>query len=144
MKKTSKRMMSIILSVVILVSTLSFVFVANATTTTTPGPNLQYTFDSNTGTFTITGTGDMYDFRDTSLGTNRKTPWTDIKDQIKTVIIGEGVTGIGDYSFYNCVNLTKVQLPSTLKEIRGFGASGGAVESSSTLSYAPKPFSTII
>lgn len=136
MKNMTKRTMSVILGLVLAVATLCSAFVvANATTTTTPGPNLTYSFDSATGTFTITGTGDMYDFRDTALGTNRKTPWTDIKDQIKTVIIGEGVTGIGDYSFYNCTNLTKVVLPSTLKEIRGWGASGGALESSSTVSY---------
>lgn len=134
MKKISRRILSFVLSVVLLATTLGFVFVANATTTTTPGPNLTYSFDSSTGTFTISGTGDMYDFRDTSIGTNRKAPWTEIKDQIKTVIIGEGVTGIGDYSFFKCVNLTKVQLPSTLKEIRGFGASGGAV-ASNTGSY---------
>lgn len=126
MKKLGKRYLSLILSVVLCFTTFMSVMVIDAADTTIPGAKLTYSFDEATGTLTVSGTGDMYDFRDTSLGTNKKAPWTNIKDSIKKVIINEGVTGIGQYAFYNCSNLTSVSLPSTVKEIRGYGVTGGA------------------
>ncbi len=42
-------------------------------------------------------------------------PWRD--PDIVSVTIPEGVTTIGDKAFYNAVNLTTVELPSTLKTI---------------------------
>ena len=133
-KSVSKRVLSLVMSVVLVVSTFMSVMVVDAAAVTVPGPNLQYTFDSNTGTLTISGQGDMYDFRDTNLGLNHQVPWTSVKEQIKTVIVEEGVTGIGEYSFFKCENLTSVQLPSTLKIIRGAGATGGYA-GTNTLSY---------
>ncbi len=126
MKKTGKRYLSLILSLVLCFSTFMSVMVIDAADSTTPGAKLTYSFDSSTGTLTVSGTGDMYDFRDTSLGTNRKAPWTSIKDSIKKVVISEGVTNVGQYAFYECTNLTSVTLPSTVKEIRGWGVTGGA------------------
>ena len=36
---------------------------------------------------------------------------------LRSVQIGEGVTTVGSYAFYSCLNLTEVSLPSTLKRI---------------------------
>ncbi len=134
MKKTGKRYLSLILSLVLCFSTFMSVMVIDAADTTTPGAKLTYSFDSSTGTLTVSGTGDMYDFRDTSLGTNKKAPWTNIKDSIKKVVISEGVTNVGQYAFYECSNLTSVTLPSTVKEIRGWGNTGG-LSGTNGLSY---------
>lgn len=124
MKKLGKRYLSLILGVVLCFTTFMSVIVADASAVTVPGVNLIYSFDKASGTLTVSGTGDMYDFRDTSIGTNKTVPWSNFKDDIKKVVINEGVTGIGDYAFYNCSNLTSVSLPSTLKEIRGSGLKG--------------------
>lgn len=136
MKKLSKKVISIIVAVALVVTTmLSSFIIAGAAQVTKPGASIDYSFDANTGTFTLTGSGEMYTFRDTKYAKNGMTPWSDIKDQIKKVVVGEGITTIGEYSFYNCVNLTEVQLPSTLKKICGSGVTGGANSSSTLASY---------
>lgn len=136
MKKTTKRLASLVLALVLAFTTgLSCLVIASGAQVTKPGANIDYSFDASTGTFTLTGTGPMYTFRDTKLAQNGVTPWSNIKDQIKKVVVGEGITTIGEYSFYNCTNLTEVQLPSTLKKICGSGFTGGANSSSSTVSY---------
>ncbi len=52
-------------------------------------------------------------------------PWHDV-DLITSVIVGEGITEIGDYAFTNERRLVSVNLPSTLKRIGeySFSASG--------------------
>ena len=54
--------------------------------------------------------------------------WASLKDEIREVVINEGMTTIGRNAFKDCPNLTTVHIPSTLKTI---GAS--AFESSSNL-----------
>ena len=44
-------------------------------------------------------------------------PWYDFRAEIKTVIIEEGVTNIGDYTFYGCEALTSVTIASTVTSI---------------------------
>ena len=129
MKAFIKRLMPIIFSLVVVATATVSPLTAGAATVTIPGDGLKYTFDESTGVFTVTGNGDMYDFRDTDWFNNKKTPWSGIKDKIKTVVIEEGVTGIGEYAFYNCKNLTTVKLSSTVKSIRGSGVTGGYVPS---------------
>lgn len=71
----------------------------------TCGDNLTYTLDSN-GVLTISGTGDM---QNSSFGWNKK--------QIKSVIINDGVTSIGDSAFDNCTGLTSVTIPDSVTSI---------------------------
>lgn len=54
--------------------------------------------------------------------------WASLKDEIREVVINEGMTTIGRNAFKDCPNLTTVHIPSTLKTI---GAS--SFESSSNL-----------
>ena len=65
-------------------------------------PNVKATFSE--GTLTIHGEGAMqsFDADDTAW----HTPWTSIKENITSIVVEEGITEIGDYSFSNCVNLT--------------------------------------
>lgn len=48
-------------------------------------------------------------------------PWragkTIVNNTIEKVIIGEGITGIGDDSFYCCFNLKEVQMPDSIERI---------------------------
>ncbi len=60
----------------------------------TCGENLTWVFDDSTGALTISGTGEMEDYDG-----NNEAPWTLIKDNIKEVIIENGVTGIAKRAF---------------------------------------------
>ena len=83
----------------------------------TYGENITWQLDSD-GTLTVSGKGDMED-----VGPFKNTPWVKERDLIKKVVIGEGITRVGDQNFLECVNLTSVSLPDTLKTI-GFVAFG--------------------
>ena len=73
----------------------------------TCGDNVNWTLDDK-GNLVISGTGDMYDYDED------ETPWG---DQIKSVVIEEGVTSIGYNTFEYCDTLTKVTLPEGLTGI---------------------------
>ncbi len=60
------------------------------------------------GDLTVSGTGDMADFAATGA------PWAEYRDQIKLVILGQGVTSIGSSAFQDCKNLETVSLPGSL------------------------------
>ena len=62
--------------------------------------NLTWTLTAD-GTMTISGTGAMKDY-DTD-----DSPATKKKDSVKEVVIQEGVTSIGAYSFFDCRKLGK-------------------------------------
>ena len=64
---------------------------------------------SGDGTLTVTGRGDMPSDEDY--------PLNDLRDSIRRVVIGEGVTSVGDSAFIWCDHLTEVQLPGTLKRM---------------------------
>lgn len=83
----------------------------------TCGENLTWTLDNN-GTLTISGTGMMYDYTEGGVPTyTGGAPWIDYRSEITSVVVEDGVTGIGEYAFCNCKNLTKVSLPNSLTQI---------------------------
>lgn len=84
---------------------------ATVTAGGTCGKNLTWQLDSS-GTLTVSGTGNMDEALDRT-----PCPWKDLKDDIKKVVIGKGVTSIGMGMFSYCNNLTSLSLPSTLKNI---------------------------
>ena len=63
------------------------------------------------GTLTISGSGDMPDYLSNTV------PWHSYRTSITTVVIEENVKSIGNYAFYECVNLTLVTIPNTVKSI---------------------------
>ena len=93
--------------------------------------NITWSFDDETGVLTISGTGEMMDYHnngvlpisDTKMAIVTSAPWGAFYDDIKSVIIEEGVTSVGNYAFYHYENeyleeaLTDVQLPSTITRI---------------------------
>ena len=62
------------------------------------------------GTMTISGTGTMKNYSNDS-------PATQKKDNIKKVVIEDGVTSIGDNAFYDCTGLTSIEIPSSVTSI---------------------------
>ena len=75
------------------------------------GTNVTYTFVSSTGTLTIQGSGAMTNYYSISI------PWSSYKGDIKTVIIKEGVTSIGNSAFLGCSGLTSVTIPNSVTSI---------------------------
>jgi len=76
------------------------------------GDDVWYTYDSNTHMLTIFGTGPMWDFEIIPrISSNR--PWN---EWVKTVVVKEGVTSIGDMAFYE-TRIESIQLPESLESI---------------------------
>lgn len=75
-------------------------------------------YDEGTTTLTIVGEGAMPDF-----GGFWDTPYKPESGacQMTELVIGEGITAIGNFAFHDCQHLTSVTFPSTLKTI-GNGA----------------------
>ena len=76
------------------------------------GTNVKYSLDTNTGVLSITGTGEMSNFSSTG-----DAPWYAQKENIKSVIIADGVISIGSYSFFFCSNLISVTIPNRVTSI---------------------------
>lgn len=74
------------------------------------GENVSFTLNEE-GTLILSGTGDMYDFR-------QNMPWEEYRDRINSVVIGSGVTSIGEEAFVFCDNLKSVELCDGLKTIK--------------------------
>lgn len=81
------------------------------------GTGLHWAFDLDTRILDITGTGAMPDFDydfDTWVS---NTPWRWVNNYIEEVIIGAGVTSIGDFAFSDCYGLTLVTIGSDVVRI---------------------------
>ena len=83
------------------------------------GDNLTWSLDTDIGVLTISGTGYMYDWSYYS-----DVPWYSNRSSIKTVVIGDSVTSIGWYEFYNCTGLTSVTIPDSVTSIGDYAFSG--------------------
>ena len=83
----------------------------------TTGP-LTWNYNAGTKTLSVTGTGAMPDYTEES-----DQPWHALRDEIKTVTIGNGVTTVGNIAFTGCRKLQSVTLPATLTEIKSNGFS---------------------
>ncbi len=74
------------------------------------GDNLTWVLHVD-GLLTISGTGAMWSCSYDS------SPWRECEVAVKTAIIEEGVTSIGNYAFTHCDQLTSVQLPNSVTSI---------------------------
>ena len=74
------------------------------------GENVYYTFDESTGLLTVSGEGEMrsYNLNGTPFYNN---------SVIKTVVVEDGVTSIGDYAFSGCTGLTSITFPDSVTSI---------------------------
>ena len=79
------------------------------------GENVFYALYSN-GKLILKGTGDTYDYTWSLDGDSYESPFTD-NQNIKKVIVANGVTKLGNYLFRFCDELETVSLPNSVASI---------------------------
>ena len=89
---------------------VGFPVTASAAETGSCGENVTWTLEGDT--LTISGTGSTADY--TTLDS---APWYSLRTQIRTIVVEEGVTRLGEHLFAYHLNATEAKLPTTLKEI---------------------------
>lgn len=80
--------------------------------TGTCGEHITWQFDGDSRKLTIGGSGPMNHF-DKSM----PTPWAEWREEIRHVVIEEGVTMLSDCCFMKCVNLEIVEIPKTVDTV---------------------------
>ena len=107
-----KKVISLFLSLAMLLSIVSVVdFSAFAYVKTGKcGTNVTYSLDTETGVLTISGTGYMKDY------SGKNSPFY-YNSSVKSVIIENGVTSIGNQAFYGCASLTSITIPDSVTSI---------------------------
>ncbi len=76
------------------------------------GANLNWSFDEASGTLTITGSGAMDDYE--AVG---NPDWQDIRRQVKTLILPDGLTSIGSFAFVRFWMTDPVVIPQSVTRI---------------------------
>ncbi len=71
--------------------------------------DVNWSFDASTNTLSISGTGNMADYTAESLA-----PWDKYKNNIYKIVIGENVTKLGEYAFYNLKRVNEIRINSKL------------------------------
>ena len=79
--------------------------------------SIEWSIDEN-GVLTIGGGVAMDDYQ---LQVDPMAPWADVKPDVNKVVIEDGIPNIGRNSFYNCQNMTEIEIPNSVTSI-GYGA----------------------
>lgn len=90
-------------------------YVHNVAASGTIRPGMTWVLDGDTGTLTVTGTGAIPSYR------SGESPWYAYRESIRSIVVSEGITEVGERAFYWSTNCTSVTLPSTLTAIREYG-----------------------
>ena len=75
-------------------------------------------WELNNGTLIISGNGSMPDYNIEDV------PWYNSRERIESVILRDGITSIGSFAFYDCANISDIQIPTSVSRI-GFGSFSG-------------------
>ena len=110
MKTRKLRLVSALLAVAMMLALLPTAAFAADGELPTHGPcgkdgsDVKWELDTTTGTLTISGTGEMADYD------KNPQPWAGQRDNIKKLVVENGVTTIGNNAFSDCTNLKNIDL----------------------------------
>ena len=97
------------------------------------GKDLTYKFNGATGELVISGTGPMYDYTfdkemhgieawyDSAI---ELPEWYDVRKEIKSIVMEEGVTSVGTAAFQFTENLAEVKFPKSLEKLSWYAFYG--------------------
>lgn len=77
------------------------------------GDNATWSYDADEATLTISGTGAMANYTDDPSST----PWADYRTSIRKVVIGDGITSVGNCAFNLFTALTDVTIGESVETI---------------------------
>ena len=92
----------------------------------TCGDNLTWQFQPEERKLIIEGEGNMYDYQFGGYGwwgneDKGEVPWSHLSSDIKTILLPEGMTSIGDGAFSWCIAIKTISIPNSVKTI-GYAA----------------------
>ena len=78
------------------------------------GANVSWTYDESLHTLTIAGSGPMMYYNSVQNGENwnNGAPWRAFANEVKHVVISDGITYVGSNTFAHCPNISSVTLPT--------------------------------
>ena len=83
------------------------------------GQQAVWNYEEENGLLTIQGVGAMEDYTEPE-----QVPWNSLMQEIKVVVIRDGITTVGDYAFAGCSNLQEVTLPGSVEIVGVFSFKG--------------------
>ena len=114
-----KKTVFVVVSVLILSLLALAAYADGETYSGTCGENAFWTLGGE-GNLAITGSGEMTDYPNPYYDPNGAAPWYQYRDRISSLVISEGITSVGSYSFSGCSNISgALTLPETLERIGG-------------------------
>jgi len=77
--------------------------------------SINWKYETATRTLTLTGYGRIPDYSNL-----QPAPWAKHRAEIKSIVIGSGITSIGEYAFAGSSALTSVQIPAGVTQIEDY------------------------
>lgn len=108
-----KKIMSMLLSVVLLLSMVGGLHLTAFAETGSCGDGVIWEFNADTKTLTISGSGAMDDY----MAVDDTQPWKAHRENVNNLVISEGVTRVGNYSFTFFNHLSEVTIPQSVNAI---------------------------
>lgn len=104
----NKRLICFITAVALIISgVLSISLTAVAGT-------VSFNYEPESATLTVKGSGDILDYKENDL---KSRPWNVYRDETKHIVISDGITSVGSYSFAQFKYTQTVELPNSVKSI---------------------------